>query len=82
VKGKVPEKDIKCIVGKCEETIKWLDANQAAEKEEYEDKQKELEGEFNPIITRLYGAGGGQYPAPECRCGSGCNGSGVKGIVS
>ena len=60
VKDKVPEKDVKFIVGKCEETIKWLDANQMGEKEEYEDRQKELEKEFNPIITRLYGSGAGQ----------------------
>merc|ERR1712137_1180356 len=30
--------------GKIEETISWLDSNPSAEKEEYEEKQKELEG--------------------------------------
>ena len=64
VKAKVPEQDVNLIVKRCDETIKWLDANQTAEKEEYEAKQKELEGEFNPIITRLYGAGGGGEEAP------------------
>lgn len=29
-----------------------------AEKEEYEDKQKELEKVANPIMTKMYGAGG------------------------
>ncbi|CAH1997099.1 unnamed protein product [Acanthoscelides obtectus] len=39
--------------------IAWLDANQLADKEEYEHKQKELENICNPIITKLYqGAGG------------------------
>ena len=36
---------------------RWLDANQTGEKDEFEDKQKELEGIFNPIIQKLYGAG-------------------------
>ncbi|KAG8955961.1 70-kilodalton heat shock protein [Tulasnella sp. 424] len=40
------------------ETISWLDASQEAAKEEYEEKQKELEGVANPIMTKLYGAGG------------------------
>ncbi|KAG8909681.1 70-kilodalton heat shock protein, partial [Tulasnella sp. 408] len=40
------------------ETISWLDASQEAAKEEYESKQKELEGVANPIMTKLYGAGG------------------------
>jgi len=52
------ENDRKTVVEKCNETIKWLDANQLAEKEEYEDKQKELEKICNPIITKLYGAAG------------------------
>jgi len=40
------------------ETISWLDASQEASKEEYEEKQKELEHVANPIMQRLYGAGG------------------------
>ncbi len=58
VKDKVPEKDVKLILSRCDEAIKWLDGNQTATKEEYVDKQKELEAEFNPIIARLYGAAG------------------------
>ncbi|KAG8969520.1 70-kilodalton heat shock protein [Tulasnella sp. 419] len=40
------------------ETISWLDASAEASKEEYEGKQKELESVANPIMTKLYGAGG------------------------
>ena len=40
------------------ETISWLDASQEASKEEYEDKQKELEAIANPIMQKLYSAGG------------------------
>lgn len=41
------------------ETIAWLDASQEGSKEEYEEKQKELEGIANPIMSKLYGAAGG-----------------------
>lgn len=51
---KISEADKKTINDKCSEIIKWLDANQLAEKEEFEHKQKELEGVCNPIITKLY----------------------------
>jgi heat shock protein 1/8 len=34
-------------------TIKWLDESQEASKEEYEDKQKELEGVANPIMVSV-----------------------------
>ena len=59
VKDKISEEDRKKIIDKVGDTIKWLDANQLAEKEEFDDKQKELEAICNPIITKLYqGAGG------------------------
>merc|ERR1712158_350578 len=44
---------------KCDEAIKWLDANQLAEVEEFNEKQKEVEGVCNPIITKLYADAGG-----------------------
>jgi len=60
VKSAISDSDKKKIEDKCDECIKWLDANQMAEKEEYEDKQKEVEQVCNPIIQNLYqGAGGG-----------------------
>jgi len=61
VKDKISDSDRKVITDKCDDAIKWLDANQTAEKDEYEDKQKELEGVCNPIISKMYqGAGGPQ----------------------
>merc|ERR1712227_359554 len=60
VKSAISDSDKKKIEDKCDECIKWLDANQMAEKEEYEDKQKEVEQVCNPMIQNLYqGAGGG-----------------------
>jgi len=58
LKDKISDEDKKTIIDKCDETMKWLDANQLGEKEEFEDKQKELEGICNPIITKLYGGAG------------------------
>merc|ERR1711934_897821 len=54
VKDKISEDDRKAISDKCDEAIKWLDANQLAEVEEFNEKQKEVEGICNPIITKLY----------------------------
>merc|ERR1712121_387120 len=59
IKGAISEADKKLINDKCDETIKWLDANQMAEKDEFEDKQKDLEKIFNPIISKLYSGAGG-----------------------
>jgi len=39
-------------------TVEWLDHNTTATKEEFEAKQKELEGFANPIMMKFYGAGG------------------------
>merc|ERR1712059_199384 len=58
VKDKISEEDRKTVVDKCEETIKWLDENQEAPKEDFDGKQKEVEGVCAPIITKLYQAGG------------------------
>jgi heat shock protein 1/8 len=59
VKDKIPEDDRKKILDKVQDVIKWLDTNQLADKEEFEHKQKELEGICNPIITKLYQSAGG-----------------------
>jgi len=58
MKDKISAEDRKAIDDICSETIKWLDSNQTAEKEEYEHKQKEVEGVCTPIITKMYGAAG------------------------
>jgi len=63
LKDKITEEDKATILGKVEETINWLDANQSAEKEEYEEKQKALESVCNPIMQKLYAGGeGGGMP--------------------
>jgi len=46
------------------DTIKWLDNSSEASKEEYESHQKELEAIANPIMQKLYSAGGGEGAFP------------------
>lgn len=81
LKDKISESEKKTIMDKCSETIKWLDANQMAEKEEYEHHQKELEAICNPIITKLYqsagGAPGGMPGFPGGAPGAGAAGPGA-----
>jgi L1 cell adhesion molecule like protein len=84
LKDKLSEADRKTILDKCSEMIKWLDANQLADKEEFEHKQKEIEGICNPIITKLYqGAGGapGGFPGGAGAPGGapGAGGAGAAG---
>ncbi|KAJ8265866.1 hypothetical protein COCON_G00149650 [Conger conger] len=57
--SKISEDDKKKLLEKCSQTLRWLDDNQLAEKEEYEHQQKELEKVCNPIITKLYQGDGG-----------------------
>ena len=64
VKDKIGSDDRQKLLDKVNETIKWLDNNQTAEKDEYEYKQKELQELSNPIMTKLYQGGmpGGGMP--------------------
>jgi len=62
VKDKLSDADKSTILDKCNEIIKWLDANQLADKEEFEHKQKDIERVCNPIVTKLYQGAGGAPP--------------------
>jgi len=59
--SKLSDDDKSTVNSKIQETTGWLDANQMAEKEEYEAKQKELEAIVNPILANL---GGGAVGMP------------------
>ncbi|KAL7639404.1 UNVERIFIED_CONTAM: hypothetical protein RMT77_009905 [Armadillidium vulgare] len=62
LKDKISDEEKTKIIEACNDTIKWLDSNQLAEKEEFEHKQKEIEQICNPIITKMYQAAGGAPP--------------------
>ena len=87
VKSKLSEEDRKKILDKVAEVTSWLEKNQGAEKEEFEDKLKELEKVCMPLMTKVYQGGGGGAPggaprapgaAEETRGGGGVPGGGSK----
>ncbi|GME96920.1 unnamed protein product [Ambrosiozyma monospora] len=55
---KVDAADRETITKAADETISWLDENQTASKDEFDDQQKALEQVVNPIMTKFYQAGG------------------------
>jgi len=59
VAGKLSDSDKTTISEAVESALQWLNTNQEASKEEFEHRQKELEGVCNPIMTKMYQAGGG-----------------------
>merc|ERR1719300_1200064 len=66
LKEKISEDEKRTMSSKCDEALKWLDSNQLAEVDEFQDKQKEVEAVCNPIISKLYqqgGAPGGGMPS-------------------
>ena len=65
VASKLSDEDKKAVVDKCNEGIAWIDSNQTAEKDEFEDKKKEIEGVCAPIISKLYAGTGGGAPDPS-----------------
>lgn len=58
IASKLDSADKKKIEDAIDGAIQWLDSNQLAEADEFDDKMKELEGICNPIIAKMYqGAG-------------------------
>jgi len=54
VKNKLTEDEIQTTKTKLESALKWLDSNQLAEKEEFVDKQNELEKITRPLMAKIY----------------------------
>jgi len=77
VRYKISEQERNTILQQCNEAISWLEANQQAEKEEYDYKLKEIERVCSPIVTRLLSGGGANVPpnaSPQYGGPSGGNG--------
>jgi len=64
VKTKLGEADLSAAKTKLDEALAWLDRNQLGEKEEYAEKQKELEQGLKSVVEKMYG-GGGQPEMPS-----------------
>ncbi|ESW26864.1 hypothetical protein PHAVU_003G154800 [Phaseolus vulgaris] len=70
--GKLEADDKQKIEKAVEDAIQWLEGNQMAEVDEFEDKQKELEGICNPIIAKMYqGGAAGDVPMADDMPGAG-----------
>ena len=67
LKDKIDAEDKTTMEEKVKEAEEWLSANQESTAEEYDGKKKALEAIFNPIMTKVYAAGG----APEGAGGPG-----------
>ncbi|EDX13299.1 Heat-shock-protein-70Ab [Drosophila simulans] len=77
--GKLDEADKNSVLDKCNDTIRWLDSNTTAEKEEFDHKLEELTRHCSPIMTKMHqqGAGAGAGAGgPGANCGQQAGGFG------
>jgi L1 cell adhesion molecule like protein len=72
VADKLSPEDKEAAEKAVEETVSWLDANQLADKEEFNFKREELEKTMSPIMSKMYQGGGAEGGMP----GGGMPGSG------
>ncbi|CRK88906.1 CLUMA_CG002506, isoform A [Clunio marinus] len=63
--GKLTEDDKKVVRDKCLSELSWLDSNNLAEKEEFEDHLKEAQKVCSPIMAKLHGGAGGPGFTPN-----------------
>merc|ERR1712211_2557 len=60
IKAKLSESDLTEAKKELDSTLDWLDRNQLGEKEEYLEKQKELESSLRKVVEKIYSNGGEQ----------------------
>jgi len=80
-KDKFSDSDKSTIIKTVDDAQKWLDTNEAAEKDEFEHKQKEVEKIAMPLMQKMYqggqpdhdmgGMGGGAHEKAESSSGAG-----------
>merc|ERR1719263_50320 len=58
IKDKLSDEDKETLEEVVKTTTEWIDENASAEKDEFDEKQKEVEKTVNPIMSKLYAAGG------------------------
>ena len=65
VADKLSPEDKEAVEKAVNDTVSWLDANQLADKEEFNFKREELEKTVSPIMAKMYqGAGGADGGMP------------------
>jgi len=65
IKSKISDQDRQTVLDKVSETLRWLDSNSMAEKDEFEHQRKELEAVCNPLFSKLYQQAGGAPPSGD-----------------
>jgi len=58
IKDKLSDEDKETLEEVVKTTTEWIDENSQADKDEFDEKQKEVEKTVNPIMSKLYAAGG------------------------
>lgn len=61
---KLPESDKEKITQVVDEAMKWLESSQNAPKDAIDKKMEEVSKVITPIISKMYGEGGADAPAP------------------
>jgi heat shock protein 5 len=59
LQDKVSAEDKKTVLDAVKEAMEWVEENAEADADEFNDRRKELEDVVNPIVSKLYAAGGG-----------------------
>lgn len=65
LKDKLSTDESTAAAAKVAEVIAWLDANQTAEKDEFEHQQKDLEQVISPIMSKLHQGAAAAAAAPQ-----------------
>ena len=77
----IDEDDKESVLKTIDEALEWMEDTPAAEKDEYDEKQKEVESVVNPIMKKAYegaagGAGDGGMPPDDDWQGEDVDGGG------
>jgi len=64
------DSDKSSVINACEETNRWLDRNQLADKEEIDHQYSQLEKRCQRIMTKMHGGAGGAGGQQYSRSGS------------
>jgi len=64
IEDKLSEDDLETLETLVKDSLEWLDDHQEADKDDYEEKRKEIDQVVSPIFTRMYGAAGAEGGFP------------------
>ncbi|EDO44530.1 predicted protein [Nematostella vectensis] len=81
LEGKLSQSDKDTVKNKVEEVLNWLEKNSLAEKEEFEEQEKELQRVCSPIMAKVHGGSGGtQMPGQTAGHGQSAGGPTIEEV--